>query len=82
MSEKKDKKELDSRIFQIAKRIKQLRMDAGYSNYEEFAWKYGIGRMQYWNIEKGSNITLTTLFKILDAHGLSMPEFFNQIKEK
>jgi transcriptional regulator with XRE-family HTH domain len=82
MSEKKDKKELDKRINLIADKIKQLRIDAGYSNYEEFAWEHSIGRMQYWNIEKGSNITLTTLFKILDAHELSMSEFFNQITEK
>lgn len=76
MSEKKEKKELDSRILQIAERTRQLRIDAGYSNYEEFAWKHNFNRGQYWNIEKGSNITMTTLFKILDAHKLSMAEFF------
>ena len=76
MSEKKQKKQLDPRIILIAERIKKLRIEAGYSNYEEFAWEKGIGRMQYWNMEKGSNITMTTLFKIVDAHGISLAEFF------
>ena len=81
MSDKKEKKVLDSRILEIAKKIKQLRIDAGYSNYEEFCWEHGIGRMQYWKMEKGSNITLTTLFKILDAHKLSMAEFFQDFND-
>ena len=75
------KKELDPRIKEIAKHIKYLREKAGYTNYENFAWEHEIGRMQYWNIEKGSNITLTTLFKILDAHKLSMAEFFTPITQ-
>lgn len=82
MSEKKEKKKTDPRIILIAERIKKLRIDAGYSNYEEFAWEHNIGRMQYWNMEKGSNITMITLFKIVDAHKITLSEFFEGIKEE
>lgn len=67
---------IDPRIRQVAERIKQLRLTAGYTSHESFAWDKGINRVQYWRIEKGSNITLQTLLKICDIHGITLGEFF------
>lgn len=76
--EKKSKEEtiLDPVIQKIADKIKQLRIDAGFSSYEVFAWENSIGRMHYWKMEKGTNFTMKSLLKILDAHKISLNEFF------
>lgn len=66
----------DIRMQKIAERLKQLRKEAGYTNYENFAWDNEIGRVQYWRMEKGANFTVVSLLKILDAHKISLEEFF------
>ncbi|RGP11955.1 XRE family transcriptional regulator [Parabacteroides gordonii] len=71
--------EVDERILKIAAKLKQLRIDAGYSSHENFAWDNGLNRVQYWRIEKGSNITLKTLLSVLDVHKISLSEFFKDI---
>lgn len=79
MSEEKTnnaKGNLDPRIEKIAARIKDLRVQAGYSSHEFFAWDNNINRIQYWRIERGSNITLKTLLSILDIHKITLAEFF------
>ena len=79
-SEKKPKK-LDSRILQIAKKLEQLRKDKGFTSYENFAIEFGISRMQYWRMEKGSNFTFESFIKILDAHQMSLSDFFEDFKK-
>ena len=74
-----EKGELDSRIMKIANKIKELRIQKGYSSHESFAWDNNINRVQYWRIEKGSNITLKTLINILDIHKISLADFFKDI---
>ncbi len=71
------KKQLDPRIHKIAKKIKQLRIDAGYTSYETFAFDKELPRMQYWRMEAGTNFTIETLLKVLDVHKLSLEEFFS-----
>ncbi|MEX0313663.1 MAG: helix-turn-helix domain-containing protein [Allomuricauda sp.] len=73
------KKNLDTRIMAIAKKLEKMRIDKGYSSYENFAIGFGISRMQYWRMEKGTNFTFTSLLKILDAHEVSLREFFEDI---
>jgi len=72
---------MDERIFKIAKRIKQLRIDKGYGSHEFFAWEHKIPRVQYWRMEKGTNFTIRTLLRILDAHDLTLKEFFDDVDE-
>lgn len=69
-------KTLDPRIIKIAKKLKQMRIEAGYTSYENFAIDKGLKRMQYWRMEKGSNFTFTSFLKILDAHDMSLESFF------
>jgi len=71
--------ELDPRIVKIANKIKELRILKGYSSHESFAWDNSLNRVQYWRIEKGTNITLKTLLKILDIHNISVSDFFKDI---
>jgi transcriptional regulator with XRE-family HTH domain len=71
--------ELDTRIKRIAKKLRELRIEKGYSNHETFAWDNNINRVQYWKVEKGSNVTIKTLLKILDIHNISLSEFFKDL---
>lgn len=68
----------DERMKKIAAKLKELRLKAGYTNYENFAWDNDIGRMQYWRMEKGANFTMVTFLKILDAYKISLHEFFKE----
>jgi len=68
----------DNRIALIGEKIKELRIAKGYSSAEKFAYDNNLDRVQYWRIEKGANITIKTLLKILDIHSLHLSEFFKQ----
>ena len=69
--------EFEEIMTKISDRLKKLRIDAGYSSYENFAWDNGINRMQYWKMEKGeTNFTMKSLHKVLKAHNMSFQDFF------
>ncbi len=72
--------EIEKRLVKIAEKIKRLRVEKGYTSYEQFAWEHNINRVQYWRIEKGANITLTSLIKVLEIHGLTLKEFFSDLE--
>ncbi len=69
----------DKRILKIAEKIKKLRIEKGFTSHEEFAWEFEINRVQYWRIEKGSNLTLTSLLRILDIHKITLNDFFKDL---
>ncbi len=75
-----EEKVLDERIYKIAKELIRLRIEKGYTSYENFAIEHGISRMQYWRMEKGTNFTFESLLKILDAHEIGLREFFENLK--
>lgn len=81
MAKQKDtkKKDLDPRILKISRKLEKLRIEKGYTSYENFAIEHGISRMQYWRMEKGTNFTFESLLKILDAHGIGLEEFFKDL---
>ena len=69
-------------IHLIGERIKTLRINAGYKSYEVFAWENNLSRIQYWKMEKGTNCTLKSLYKILKIHNLTYQDFFNSLEDK
>ncbi len=70
---------MDERILQIANHIKKMRIEKGYGSHEFFAWENNIPRVQYWRMEKGTNFTIRTFLRVLDAHKITMKEFFENI---
>lgn len=61
----------------VSAKLKQLRMDGGYTSYEKFATEHGFGRKQYWRMEENqTNMTLQSLLRILKIHQLTLEEFF------
>ena len=72
-----DQLNIEERLVKLGQRIKQLRKANGYSSYEKFAIQNEISRMQYWRYEKGGeDMRISSLFKIVDALGITMEEFF------
>ena len=65
------------RIKQIGKHIQDLRIAKGYSSAEIFAYEHGLNRVSYWRMEKGCNITMASLLRIIDIHQITLQEFFN-----
>jgi transcriptional regulator with XRE-family HTH domain len=77
--------ESDHRILQIGNYIRMLRKQNTKLSAEDFAYENGFDRVQYSRIEKGANITMKTLLKVLDAHHLSLKDFlgsFEELEEK
>lgn len=69
----------DKRIIAIGNQLKILRMKKGYKSYETFAWDKNLSRMQYWRMEKGTNFTMESLLKVLDAHEITLKDFFIEV---
>lgn len=63
----------------IALRLKELRKEKGYSNYEHIAFELGMSRSAYWRLETGVNFELKTLIRICKLLGVSLEEFFKGI---
>lgn len=68
--------DVNKQMQNLGNRLRELRKEKGYSNYELFAYENGISRSQYGKYEKGSDIRFTTLIKVVDALGLSLKDFF------
>lgn len=72
----------DERMRAIGDKFRKMRKDAGYSNYDTIAYDLEMSRNQVSRVERGENITMSTLLFMLDAHGLSLAEFFADMTEK
>lgn len=71
----------DQKTFRkIGKRIKQLRIDAGYTNAEKFAFEHEITRSQYANWEKGQDMLTSSILRIARAHNITLQDFFAGIE--
>ena len=68
----------DKELKKLGARIKQLRVKAGFTSYEYFAYEHEISRTQYARYEKGLDLRYSTLMKIISAHGLTVKEFFSE----
>jgi hypothetical protein len=69
----------DKLLFELlGKRIKQLRKNAGYTSHETFAYDADVPRALYGKYEKGANITIASLNRILKAHKISFDDFFSE----
>jgi transcriptional regulator with XRE-family HTH domain len=60
----------------LGKRIKQLRIQKGYTSYEYFAYEHNISRAQFGRYERGEDLRFSSLLKVTNALGISLEEFF------
>lgn len=75
---KKVDKKTNADVERLGKRIKELRMKLGYTNYEFFAYDNEIARAQYGKYEKGEDMRYTSLLKVIRALGVTPKEFFSK----
>ncbi len=70
----------EKRLIKIGDKLRELRKGAGYKSYENFSFDNELNRVQYGRMEKGANITLASLLRVLDIHKLTLEEFFKGLK--
>ena len=63
---------------QLGARIRALRIAAGHSSHETFAYQHNINRVQYSRYERGEDLRFSTLVKLIHAFGLTFEEFFSE----
>ncbi|MDD7887859.1 helix-turn-helix domain-containing protein [Flavivirga sp. 57AJ16] len=62
----------------LGRRLRQLRKEKGYSNYELFAFENEIPRAQYGRYENGGDLRFSSLLNVLKALNISLEEFFSE----
>jgi transcriptional regulator with XRE-family HTH domain len=62
----------------IGARLKVFRKARGYDNYEKFANAFNLNRTTYGKHERGVNLTMASLLKILSVLNVSLKEFFSE----
>lgn len=68
----------DEELQKLGARIKALRLEKGYSNYEHFAYEHNISRAQFGRYEKGQDIRFSSLIKVINAFEMTIEEFFSE----
>ena len=64
----------------IGEKVRKLRKkNPDYDNYEVFAFTHKINKVTLARIERGENYNMESLFKVLNALGVSLSEFFSDI---
>lgn len=73
----KGKEQKDEFHILVGRRIRQLRIEKGYEAAEDLANDKNISRSQYARYEKGLNMEINSLKKVMDALGVTPAEFFS-----
>lgn len=60
----------------LGNRLRELRIERGFTNYEQFAFEHNLPRAQYGRYEKGQDLRFSSLVKVLKALDISLEDFF------
>ena len=71
-----EKSEKLPELLALSNRLKELRKEKGYANYEHIAYDLGMSRSAYWRLESGENFSIKTLIKVCKLLEVTMEEFF------
>jgi len=77
----KDNEIYDLALDIIGERLKEIRKEKGFTNYEAYAYHYGLTRSKYGRYETGQNMELKTFLKILIKCEIDPVHFFSTIRE-
>lgn len=80
MKSKRTKNALDveEELQKLGARLKQLRIEKGYTNKDFFAYDHRIHPAQYSRYERGNDLQYSTLIKLINAFGISVAEFYSE----
>jgi hypothetical protein len=63
-------------VMKVSRKIKALRIQRGYPTVESFTRENGLPRSLYLRFEKGNDLKLSSLVKIIRAFNMTFAEFF------
>ncbi|WP_430410232.1 helix-turn-helix domain-containing protein [Kordia sp.] len=66
----------EKQLTNLGEKLRSLRMEKGFSNYEQFAFEHNLPRAQYGRYEQGQDLRFSSLLKVLKALDISLEEFF------
>lgn len=75
-----EKKEKVPELVAVGNRLKELRKQKGFANYEHVSYELGMSRSAYWRLENGENFSLKTLVKVCKLLGVTFEEFFQGVQ--
>jgi hypothetical protein len=76
----KSEKAFKNTLVGVGAGLQELRIKKGFPTAKSFTEKYNLPEIQYWRMENGkANITLKSLYKILQIHEVSLQDFFCMI---
>ncbi len=83
MKRQSEKSEVNQSVKEITlkklgERIRQIRINKGYSSYEYFAYDHNISRAQFGRYERGEDLRFSTLVRIVEAFDMTLEEFFSE----
>lgn len=64
-------------ITRLGNRIRELRLKT-HSNHEKFAFEHDISRTVYGRWENGADMKFSSILTVLEAHNMSLVEFFSE----
>ena len=67
-------------LLAVSERLKKLRKEKGFNNYEHIAYELNMSRSAYWRLESGENFSLKTLVKVCKLLGVNFEEFFTGVR--
>lgn len=73
---KKQYENKEATLIKIGERMKEIRKAKGHGNYETFAYENELPRAQYGRYERGSDLKLSNLLKVLNGLDISLEDFF------
>ena len=74
---KKDKYNV-IQLANMGNKLRELRIEKGFTNYEQFAFEHNLPRAQYGRYEQGQDLRFSSLLKVLKAFDISLEEFFKE----
>jgi len=74
---KKDKYN-EKQLANLGNKLRELRIEKGFTNYEQFAFEHNLPRAQYGRYEQGQDLRFSSLLKVLKAFDISLEEFFKE----
>lgn len=81
---KKTRKKVDNKnitpkeeiLIKLGAAIKAHRKDQGFTSFEHFAYELDISRSLFAKYEAGSDLRVSTLFRIIEGMGMKVSDFF------
>lgn len=75
-----ENKEKLPELIAVGNRLKQVRKEKGFENYEHIAYELGMSRSAYWRLESGENFSIKTLVKVCKLLEITFEEFFQGVQ--